>query len=354
MESFEELLEISTKIHGHICAGQVIGVRMAMLGLRRIGIDDPKGADRKKLYVIVEIDRCATDALQSVTGCSLGKRSLRWMDFGIMAAAFVNLENGRAVRVTAREEARELSAKYRPELADKYRRQLEAYRVMPEEELFTVQEVKVDIAECDLPGRPLRRVQCAQCGDYVQDCREMEQDGRIICRACAGQRYWRAVPAKESCRMEATDILMQEHRMIERVITALETAAGRLAAGGTVPADFFLTASDFIRNFADGSHHAKEEGILFAALAANGMPRDSGPVAVMLREHEEGRRLTKGMREAAERLRDGDPAAAAQVAENALGYAELLRQHIHKEDPPVRPCDSSRPARADRGGFCAD
>lgn len=193
MESFAELLDVSARIHGHLCAGQVIGVRMALLGLRHIGIDDPKGADRKKLYVLVEIDRCATDAIQSVTGCSLGKRSLRWLDFGIMAATFVNLKTSKAVRVTAREEARALSSKYCPELADKYQRQLEAYRIMPEEELFTVQAVTVDIPECDLPGRPLRRVQCVQCGDYVQDCREIERHSEIICRACAGQRYYQVV-----------------------------------------------------------------------------------------------------------------------------------------------------------------
>ncbi len=191
MDSFDNLLEISTKIHGHICAGQVIGVRMSMLGLERIGIDDPKGEDRKKLYVLVEIDRCATDAIQSVTGCSLGKRSMRWMDFGIMAATFVNLETGKAVRITAREESRELSKKYYPALANKYQQQLEAYKIMPEEELFSFQDVKADIPECDMPGRPMRRVQCEDCGDYVQDCREVEQDGKILCRACAGQRYYK-------------------------------------------------------------------------------------------------------------------------------------------------------------------
>lgn len=190
MDSFDNLLEISTKIHGHICAGQVIGVRMSMLGLERISIADPKGEDRKKLYVLVEIDRCATDAIQSVTGCSLGKRSMRWMDFGIMAATFVNLETGKAVRITAREESRELSKKYYPALANKYQQQLEAYKIMPEEELFSIQDVKADIPECDMPGRPLRRVQCEDCGDYVQDCREVEQDGKILCRACAGQRYY--------------------------------------------------------------------------------------------------------------------------------------------------------------------
>jgi len=190
VDSFDNLLEISTKIHGHICAGQVIGVRMSMLGLERISISDPKGEDRKKLYVLVEIDRCATDAIQSVTGCSLGKRSMRWMDFGIMAATFVNLETGKAVRITAREESRELSKKYYPTLANKYQQQLEAYKVMPEEELFSFQDVKADIPKCDMPGRPLRRVQCDGCGDYVQDCREVEQDGKILCRACAGQRYY--------------------------------------------------------------------------------------------------------------------------------------------------------------------
>ena len=193
MESFDELLDISTKIHGHICAGQVIGVRMSMLGLERINIADPKGADRKKLYVLVEIDRCATDAIQSVTGCSLGKRSMRWMDFGIMAATFVNLETGKAVRVTAREESRELSKKYCPEIDEKYQRQLAAYKVMPEEELFTVQEVKAIIPDCDMPGRPRRRVQCEQCGDHVQDSRDVEQEGRILCRACAGQRYYQVL-----------------------------------------------------------------------------------------------------------------------------------------------------------------
>ena len=190
MESFETLLDISTKIHGHICPGQVIGVRMSMLGLSLIDIDDPKGKDRKKLYVLVEIDRCATDAIQSVTGCSLGKRSMRWMDFGIMAATFVNLDTKKAVRITAREESRELANSYHPEIENKYKRQLAAYKVMPQEDLFAIQEVNVNLPECDLPGRPMRKVQCAKCGDWVQDCRDIERDGKTLCRACDGLRYY--------------------------------------------------------------------------------------------------------------------------------------------------------------------
>ncbi len=193
MEKFEHLLEESTRVHGHICAGQVIGVRMCLLALQRIGITDPKGADRKILYVIVEIDRCATDAIQSVTGCSLGKRSMRWLDLGIMAATFVNLESGEAVRVTALEESRELSRKYYPAKTNKYDRQLEAYRIMPDEELFRVENVVVTIPPENLPGKPLKRVQCTHCGDWVQDMRDVKKDGQNLCRGCADGKYYAVI-----------------------------------------------------------------------------------------------------------------------------------------------------------------
>jgi formylmethanofuran dehydrogenase subunit E len=193
MDSFDKLLAESSTIHGHLCAGQVIGVRMSMIGLEAIAIHDPKEADRKKLYVLVEIDRCATDAIQSVTGCSLGKRSMRWLDHGIMAATFVNLETGKAVRITAREEARELSKNYFPTMGEKYQRQLEAYRIMPQQELFKIEHVQVDIAPEDMPGRPLRRVQCEKCGDWVQDCRELMTDGKILCRGCVNGKYYKVI-----------------------------------------------------------------------------------------------------------------------------------------------------------------
>jgi formylmethanofuran dehydrogenase subunit E len=193
MESFQKLLDESTKIHGHLCAGQVIGVRMSMLGLEKIGIQDPKGIDRKKLYILVEIDRCATDAIQSVTGCSLGKRSLRWLDYGVMAATFVNLETGKAVRITAREESRELSKNYFPTIAGKYERQLEAYHIMPEQDLFKIEQVQVELAPEDMPGRPLRRIRCEQCGDWVQDCREVLSEGKMLCRGCANGKYYQVI-----------------------------------------------------------------------------------------------------------------------------------------------------------------
>lgn len=190
MESFETLLNKATTIHGHLCAGQVIGVRMAILGLQRIGLIDPRGLDRKKLYVLVEIDRCATDAIQTVTGCSLGKRSLKWVDNGIMAATFVNLESGKAVRILAREEAREAAKKYCPEVTDKYAQQLEAYRVMEENELFQIQEVEVVIPASDMPGRPQRRVRCEGCHEWVQDGRDINKAKKTLCRNCAHGAYF--------------------------------------------------------------------------------------------------------------------------------------------------------------------
>lgn len=196
MNKFDELIEESTKIHGHICAGQVIGVRMAMIGLREIGIRDPRGTQRKDFYVLVEIDRCATDAIQTVTGCSLGKRSLKWLDYGIMAATFVNLKKETAVRVTALEEARETSRRHFPDIDDKYKQQLEAYRIMPEEELFRIQRVTVKIPDEDMPGRPKRRIQCQTCGDWVQDCRDVEVNGRILCRPCADGSYYTVLDAE--------------------------------------------------------------------------------------------------------------------------------------------------------------
>lgn len=137
--------------------------------------------------------------------------------------------------------------------------------------------------------------------------------------------------------MKATDILSSEHRVIERVIAALETSSERLEAGQAVRPEFFLDAAEFIRGFGDGCHHAKEESVLFKALVANGLPEKGGPVGAMLAEHEQGRAFTRAMRAAAERLRDGDSAAAAEVIANARGYAALLRQHIQKEDRVLFP-----------------
>jgi formylmethanofuran dehydrogenase subunit E len=172
-----------------MCPGQVLGVRMAMLGLRELGIDDPE-KHRKRLLTFVEIDRCATDAVSLVTGCRLGKRSLKFVDYGKVAATFVDLETNRAVRVVARDDSRQRAKNLFPELAEPSRRQLEAYKVMDDAELFTVARVRVPLKPEDLPGRPRSRVVCEECGEGINDGRERRVNGRVLCRSCAGESYF--------------------------------------------------------------------------------------------------------------------------------------------------------------------
>jgi formylmethanofuran dehydrogenase subunit E len=190
---FEDLLDESVKTHGHLCPGQVLGVRMSMLGLSEVGIRAPKGTDRKNIVVFVEMDRCATDAVQSVTGCSLGHRTMKFMDYGKMAATFVNLKTGRAVRVIAREDSRWKAKEYFPGIEDAHAAQLEAYKIMPDGELFSLREVRVSLQPGDMPGRPLRRIQCSRCGEYVQDMREVYRNDRALCKPCADGGYYSSV-----------------------------------------------------------------------------------------------------------------------------------------------------------------
>ena len=189
MKSLEEYLDLARENHGHMCPGQVLGVRMAMLGLGKLGIDDPE-KHRKRLLTFVEIDRCATDAVSLVTGCRLGKRSLKYLDYGKVAATFVDLESGQAFRVVARDDAREKAKKFGGNPGDPHRQQLEAYKVLDDAELFTVQRVRVKLRPEDLPGRPRSRVACEQCGEGVNDGRESRVNGRILCRSCAGETYY--------------------------------------------------------------------------------------------------------------------------------------------------------------------
>src|SRR5438270_4922422 len=152
MNSLAEYLHEAEVAHGHLCAGQVLGVRMAMAGLSRLGIEDPRGADRKRLVTYVEIDRCATDAVMVVTGCRLGKRALKFFDWGKMAATFVDLQTGRAIRVSARESSKDAARLLHPEIENKNQQQMLAYREMPDEDLFAFENVRVEIGTQDLPA----------------------------------------------------------------------------------------------------------------------------------------------------------------------------------------------------------
>jgi formylmethanofuran dehydrogenase subunit E len=194
MKSLAEYLALAAQNYGHRCPGQVLGVRMAMLGLRELGIDDP-AKHHKRLLTFVEIDRCATDAVSLVTGCRLGNRSLKYLDFGKVAATFVDLATNQAVRVVAREDSR-AKAMF-PQLADPSQQQLEAYKAMDDAELFTLQRVRVKLRSEDLPGRPRSRVACEQCGEGINDGRERRVEGRALCGNCAGESYYEMVTSDQ-------------------------------------------------------------------------------------------------------------------------------------------------------------
>jgi formylmethanofuran dehydrogenase subunit E len=188
--AFDELLDEAVAFHGHLCPGQVLGVRMTVAGCRGLGLPHPRQAG-KRLVVFVEIDRCATDAIQALTGVSLGKRTLKHVDHGKTAATFVDTTTGAAVRVAAREEARELARALVPGEPDLRRAQTVAYRTLDEASLLALAPVAVDPAWL---GRRRRRVRCASCGEGVTYEREVRVGDRTLCRACAGERYYTVLP----------------------------------------------------------------------------------------------------------------------------------------------------------------
>jgi len=194
VKTLDEYLKLAEQSHGHICAGQVLGVRLAMLGLERLGITDPV-KDRKRIVTYVEIDRCVTDAVALVANCRLGKRSLKFFDWGKVAATFVDLQSGRAVRVSAKESSKQRARDMFPEM-DKEAGQQKAYALLPTEELFDTEWCAVQVPPEDLPGFKGPRVVCAQCGEGINFKREVQVNGRTLCRSCAGERYYK--PASPS------------------------------------------------------------------------------------------------------------------------------------------------------------
>jgi formylmethanofuran dehydrogenase subunit E len=205
----DELLHEAEIAHGHLCAGQILGVRMAMLAMKRLGIHEPRkrvlanGAlnpDRKRPVVFVEIDRCATDAIGVVTGARIGKRALKLRDWGKMAATFVDLDaplgdaEYKGVRIVALESSKGRARELYPEL-DKNAQQMKAYRELPDEELFSETWVRVPLPPSEFPGYKGERVVCARCGEGVNFDRFVERDTERLCLPCAdaAKTYWQAL-----------------------------------------------------------------------------------------------------------------------------------------------------------------
>ncbi|WP_353069769.1 FmdE family protein [Tunturibacter empetritectus] len=209
MQSFDALLREAEIAHGHLCAGQILGVRMAMLGCERLGVEDPKGADRKRLVTFIEIDRCATDAIAVVTGCRLGKRAIKFRDWGKMAATFVDLTSPltplgdtpvfKALRIAALESSKQRARELFPQIENKNEQQMLAYRELPDEDLFHEEWVAVPIHPREMPGYKSARITCAQCGEGINYDRERFSDGRTLCQGCAfpEARYYRPLTEAE-------------------------------------------------------------------------------------------------------------------------------------------------------------
>jgi formylmethanofuran dehydrogenase subunit E len=196
MEPFDDLLRQAELAHGHLCAGQILGVRLAMVGCQRLGIDEPRGADRKRLVTFVEIDRCATDAIAVVTGCRLGKRALKFRDWGKMAATFIDLSSPldptgdtptyKGIRIAALESSKQRARELYPDIENKNQQQMLAYRELPDSELFSEQWVRVPIHPREMPGYKSQRITCAVCGEGINYDRNVSgAGGEILCQSCA-------------------------------------------------------------------------------------------------------------------------------------------------------------------------
>ena len=180
MTEFEKYLKIAGDFHGHACVGIALGTRITLAALHALGFEP--GAKNKKLIVFTEIDRCMTDAIQAITGCSLGRRSLKHVDYGKFAATFVNLETGKTVRGTIKQHF----GNDKP-----LEETLKLLASIPDEKLVTLEEVTVDIPETDLPGPPVKKAVCASCGESIMDGRWILDGKKTLCFACGSGGYYR-------------------------------------------------------------------------------------------------------------------------------------------------------------------
>jgi formylmethanofuran dehydrogenase subunit E len=188
MASFTEFLAQTAARHDHLCPRQVIGVRMGMYAAELLDLELPQSD--KRLIAFVETDGCFADGVSVATGCSLGHRTMRLMDFGKVAATFVDTKTERAVRIYPHTESRSNARLCLPDARSRWHAQLEAYQMMPVEQMLCWEPVTLTIALKQLISRPGVRVNCAVCGEEIINEREVIVDGQAICRACAGDHYY--------------------------------------------------------------------------------------------------------------------------------------------------------------------
>ena len=177
------LLEKSMQDHDHLCPRQILGVRIGLAGMKMLGFDKPP--TKKQLLVITETDGCFVDGVIAATGCSVGHRTLRVEDYGKVAVTFVDTKTGCAVRVAPRLDIREQASAFIPEEPRHYFAQMRAYQIMPDEDMFVVQEVTLNTPISQVVSRPGVRVNCDVCGEEIINEREIYQNGLVFCFTCA-------------------------------------------------------------------------------------------------------------------------------------------------------------------------
>jgi len=182
------LLERSMQDHDHLCPRQILGVRIGMAGMKALGFDEPP--TKKQLLVISETDGCFVDGVIAATGCTVGHRTLRVEDYGKVAVTFVDTKTGRAVRIAPALDVRQKAYVYAPNEPRHYFAQMQAYQIMPDEEMFTIREVVLSTPVDEIVSRPGVRVNCDMCGEEIMNEREIVQNGLVLCHACAKGGYY--------------------------------------------------------------------------------------------------------------------------------------------------------------------
>ena len=188
-KEIHDLLKLSSTRHDHLCPRQVLGVRMGLAGLAAIGLEAPM--PHKAALVIIETDGCFADGVEVASGAAVGHRTLRVADQGKVAAVFANVKTGSAIRLAPRLDVRMRALEYAPGIKDKYYAQLKGYQIMPEKELFTFQVVVLEPTLERLLSRPGLRAKCTHCGEEIINERQVRVEGKVLCRHCAGQGYYR-------------------------------------------------------------------------------------------------------------------------------------------------------------------
>ena len=194
----KHLLDLSSQHHSHLCPHQIIGASMGLCGLKTLNLA-PNRKDNR-FIVITETDGCFADGLSAATNCTVGHRTLRLEDYGKVAATFVDVQTRRAFRVAPVIDIRQLTYTYAPDEPRHYFAQMQAYQIMPDEEMFTVTEVQLSTSIEAIVSRPGTRVDCDVCGEEIMNEREVKQDGLVLCRACAETPYYQlpvSIPAFE-------------------------------------------------------------------------------------------------------------------------------------------------------------